>query len=121
MRSIGVLGAKNGGRRPPILSPQAGRRELRLELGSICRPDSRMNADTSRTFIGRSVPRLEDANLLRGRGHFVDDIVLPGLLNACFVRSPVAHARLLGIDTRKACALPGGHAVPTSNELARAA
>src|SRR5262249_17350434 len=73
--------------------------------------------EISGTLIGRSVRRIEDAPLLRGRGHFVDDIVLPRLLNACFVRSPVAHARLLGIDTRKARALPGVHAVLTYEDL----
>src|SRR5262245_39763000 len=73
--------------------------------------------ETSRNWIGRALPRLEDATLLRGAGRFVDDIALPGLLHACFVRSPVAHARLHRIDTAKARALPGVHAVLTYQDL----
>src|SRR4029077_19510822 len=72
---------------------------------------------TARTFMGRAVTRLEDHTLLRGAGRFIDDIVLPGLLHACFVRSPVAHARLTGIDTDKARALPGVRAVLTYRDL----
>jgi aerobic carbon-monoxide dehydrogenase large subunit len=72
---------------------------------------------TARTFMGRAVTRLEDHTLLRGAGHFIDDIALPGLLHACFVRSPVAHARLTGIDADKARALPGVRAVLTYRDL----
>ena len=55
--------------------------------------------------------------LLRGRGRFVDDIALPGLLHASFVRSPVAHARLKHIDGEEARALPGVRAVLTYRDL----
>ena len=41
---------------------------------------------------GRPRARVEDARLLTGRGVFVDDVVLPGMLHACFVRSPFARA-----------------------------
>ena len=75
------------------------------------------DGERPRTFVGRSVRRIEDAPLLRGAGRFVDDIVLPGMLNACFVRSPIAHARLLAIDTAKARALPGVHAVLSYKDL----
>ena len=68
-------------------------------------------------WMGRAVTRLEDGNLLRGAGRFIDDIELPGLLHACFVRSPVAHARLTGIDVAKARASPGVRAVLTYREL----
>ena len=67
--------------------------------------------------MGRPVLRLEDGKLLRGGGRFIDDIELPGLLHACFVRSPVAHARLTGVDKDKARALPGVRAVLTYREL----
>jgi carbon-monoxide dehydrogenase large subunit len=72
---------------------------------------------TARTFMGRAVTRLEDHTLLRGAGRFIDDIALPGLLHACFVRSPVAHARLTAIDTDKARAVPGARAVLTYRDL----
>src|SRR6185436_17840587 len=50
------------------------------------------------TGFGAAVPRKEDPALLRGEGQFVDDIHLPGMLHAAFVRSPHAHARIGGID-----------------------
>ena len=67
--------------------------------------------------LARPALRVEDATLLRGRGRFVDDIALPGLLHASFVRSPVAHARLNGIDVGAARALPGVRAVFTYRDL----
>jgi carbon-monoxide dehydrogenase large subunit len=76
-----------------------------------------MSADSTHAPLARPTLRIEDAALLRGHGRFVDDIVLPGLLHAIFVRSPVAHARLNGIDTSAAKALPGVHAVFTYRDL----
>lgn len=63
--------------------------------------------------FGRSVRRVEDPALLSGRARFVDDIALPGLLAAAFVRSPFPHAKVRGIDTAPALALDGVHAVYT--------
>ncbi len=56
--------------------------------------------------------------MLRGRGRFVDDIHLPGLLHAAFLRSPVAHARIRGLDLRRAAAAPGVAAVFGHAEIA---
>jgi carbon-monoxide dehydrogenase large subunit len=67
--------------------------------------------------FGARITRLEDPVLLTGRGHFVDDVNLPGVLHAAFVRSPHAHARLRGIDTKAAGALPGVHAVFTAADM----
>ena len=67
--------------------------------------------------IGRSVPRLEDEPLLKGEGRFIDDIRLPGMLEAAFVRSPHAHAAIRGIDKTAALALPGVHAVYSRADL----
>jgi aerobic carbon-monoxide dehydrogenase large subunit len=67
--------------------------------------------------LARPALRVEDATLLRGRGRFVDDIALPGVLQASFVRSPVAHARLNGIDVSAARAVPGVRAVFTYSDL----
>jgi aerobic carbon-monoxide dehydrogenase large subunit len=58
-------------------------------------------------LFGASVPRREDPRLLRGEGRFVDDIKLPGMLHAAFVRSPHAHAAIAGIRTEAAAARPG--------------
>lgn len=70
------------------------------------------------TAIGRSVPRLEDHRLLRGRGRFHDDVNRPGQLWLRVVRSPAAHARIRGIDTSSAARLPGVAGVITAADLA---
>jgi aerobic carbon-monoxide dehydrogenase large subunit len=62
-------------------------------------------------WIGRSVPRVEDAVLLRGGASFVDDLPFPDALQACFVRSPFAHGLIRHIGTEAARAVPGVHAV----------
>ncbi len=67
--------------------------------------------------FGARVKRLEDPALLAGRGRFVDDIKLPGILHACFVRSPHAHALIRAIDSGPATAMPGVHAVLTAVDL----
>jgi carbon-monoxide dehydrogenase large subunit len=68
-------------------------------------------------LFGRSVLRLEDHKLLRGAGRFVDDIALPGVLHAAFVRSPVAHGLIRHIDTAAARAVEGVRAVLTYADL----
>jgi carbon-monoxide dehydrogenase large subunit len=68
-------------------------------------------------YAGSRVSRVEDARLLTGAGTFVDDIVRPGMLHACFVRSPHPRARILGIDHAEALALDGVHAVFTAADL----
>jgi carbon-monoxide dehydrogenase large subunit len=55
--------------------------------------------------------------LLTGHGTFVDDIIRPGMLHACFVRSPFARARINGIDTTRALRLPGVRAVFTAADI----
>jgi carbon-monoxide dehydrogenase large subunit len=67
--------------------------------------------------FGARVTRLEDPALLSGRGRFVDDVKLPGTLHACFVRSPHAHAKLLGFDTKATLTMPGVHAVISAADL----
>ena len=61
--------------------------------------------------------RVEDGPLLRGRGRYVDDLDIPGALHVVFLRSPVAHGRLKGIDAGAAKAVPGVHAVLTFADL----
>lgn len=67
--------------------------------------------------MGRSVQRVEDPQLLTGQGRFLDDITLPGMLHAVFVRSPVAHAHISSIDTSEALAVDGVIAVYTAKDL----
>ncbi|GHE76893.1 dehydrogenase [Amycolatopsis deserti] len=68
-------------------------------------------------WVGASVPRREDPRLLTGRGRFVDDIALPGMLHASFVRSTVAHGRITGIDLSATLAVEGVVAAYTAADL----
>lgn len=68
-------------------------------------------------WIGKPMRRREDARLLRGEGHFVGDIRLPGMLHMVVARSPFAHARLVRIGTAAAAAVPGVRAVITAVDL----
>lgn len=68
-------------------------------------------------YVGRAVQRVEDPRLLSGRGRYLDDITLPGMLHAAFVRSPHAHARIISIDPSEALALDGVVAVYTAKDL----
>ena len=58
-------------------------------------------------YIGQSVPRREDRNLLLGRGEFVADIQLPGMIHAAFARSPLPHATIGAVDLDAARAVDG--------------
>lgn len=58
--------------------------------------------ETPRPYVGQSILRLEDARLLRGRASYVDDVRLPGMLHAAFLRSPFAHASITRIDAAAA-------------------
>jgi len=71
--------------------------------------------------IGAPMLRKEDAELITGQGRFVDDIRLPGMLHIAFVRSPLAHATIGAIDTKRALAVPGVQAVFTADDLPFAA
>src|SRR5262249_58645937 len=69
-------------------------------------------------YTGARIKRSEDPRILTGAGRYVDDIKLPGMLHAAFVRSPLAHARVLAVDVSAAQALPGVVAVLTGADLA---
>ncbi|MCH8868412.1 MAG: xanthine dehydrogenase family protein molybdopterin-binding subunit, partial [Chloroflexi bacterium] len=70
------------------------------------------------SLFGASIKRREDPRLIIGRGTFVDDVKLAGMLHMTFVRSPYAHANIKSIDASKAKALDGVVAVYTGEELA---
>ena len=67
--------------------------------------------------IGCARKRKEDPRFIQGKGNYVDDVKLPGMLYGEVVRSPFAHARIVSINTEKAAALPGVHAVLTAEDL----
>jgi len=68
-------------------------------------------------FVGQSVVRVEDGRILTGRGRYMDDIVLPGMLEGVFLRSDVGHARIASVDAEHARSMPGVVAVITAAEL----
>jgi aerobic carbon-monoxide dehydrogenase large subunit len=68
--------------------------------------------------FGDRMPRKEDGRFIRGKGNYVDDVRLPGMLHSALLRSPYAHARINSVDTSAALELPGVHAVITGNDLA---
>ena len=70
--------------------------------------------------MGHSVKRKEDARLIQGKGNYVDDVHLPRMVYGHVVRSPYAHARLIGINVENAMKLPGVLAVITGADLAKA-
>ncbi len=70
------------------------------------------------TYTGQSIKRFEDHRLLTGQSSFVDDMTRPGMLHALIIRSPHGHARIRGIDTSAATALPGVAAVITASDIA---
>jgi carbon-monoxide dehydrogenase large subunit len=76
-----------------------------------------MTGIAAERYTGASIKRSEDPRILTGSGRYVDDIKLPGMLHAAFVRSPLAHARVLSVDVSAARALPGVVAVYTGAEL----
>src|SRR5919109_999037 len=72
-------------------------------------------------FIGDRLLRKEDPRLVQGQGRYVGDIALPGMLHAAIVRSPHAHARIVGIDASRAFEAPGVAGVVTFADLGDAA
>jgi len=85
--------------------------------------ETRADKDTSTgittgRYIGQRVRRKEDPRLLTGRGQFVDDISLPGMLHVAFARSAIARGNILSINTTLARDVPGVHAVYTQQDLA---
>lgn len=70
-------------------------------------------------YFGATVKRREDPRFLRGEGRFVDDVTLPGVLHAAFVRSPHAHARIVKIRAESAATAPGVVRVFTFADLER--
>ncbi len=81
-------------------------------------PDALSALDRPNSYIGKTVPRPNLERLLQGRGLYVSDIELPRMAHVVFLRSPHAHAKILGIDAAAAKRMPGVIAVVTGQELA---
>ena len=67
--------------------------------------------------FGDRMPRKEDGRFIRGKGKYVDDVRLPGMLHSAIVRSPFAHAKINNVDVSAALELQGVHAVITGADL----
>ena len=71
------------------------------------------------SYVGRTLPRAGAKTAVAGRGRYTDDVLLPRMLHAAFVRSPYAHARILGIGVEAARRQPGVALVMTGKDLKR--
>jgi len=76
-----------------------------------------VQTDQKPRYVGQALKRREDPRLITGRGSYIDDIKLPGMLHVALVRSPYAHATIKSIDASKALALPGVVAVFTGEDM----
>lgn len=81
---------------------------MSIDLNKVDRPNS---------YIGKTVPRPNARKLVEGRGQYVDDVHLPRTVHVAYLRSPYAHARINGIDTEAAKAIPGVLRVFTGHDL----
>jgi 2-furoyl-CoA dehydrogenase large subunit len=70
-------------------------------------------------YIGQALPVIEDRRFVRGRGRYINDLELPGLLHVAIVPAPVAHARLLRVDVSRALRYPGVVTAFTGQEIQR--
>ena len=77
----------------------------------------KMLFDQPNRYIGQPVPRADAQRLLMGRGRFVDDMQAPRMVHAAFLRSPVAHGRIVSLDVSAARAMPGVVAIVTGDDL----
>jgi aerobic carbon-monoxide dehydrogenase large subunit len=73
---------------------------------------------TAEPEIGKARRRKEDEHLITGRTRWTDNLVLPGMQHLAILRSPLAHARITGIDTTEARSMPGVVAIFTGADLA---
>lgn len=80
-------------------------------------PAETMEREEKLQGVGCSRKRKEDPRFIQGKGNYVDDIKLPGMLVGDIVRSPHAHAKIISINKEKALALPGVHAVLVADDL----
>src|SRR5437016_7564123 len=69
--------------------------------------------------IGESIKRKEDSRFLHGKGNYIDDLALPGMLHMSILRSPHAHARIKSVDTSTASGMPGVIAVVAGELMAQ--
>ena len=69
--------------------------------------------------IGKRLPRIDAKEKVRGQAYYTDDLKVPGMLCGMILRSPIAHARILRIDTSRALRVPGVKAVITGDDTVK--
>ena len=97
--------------------PEAPAHDHRRKHATRILPTTWLDNDQKPCGHGRML-RKEDPRFIRGRGNYVDDVQLPGMLHLAILRSPFAHARIVSIDTTAAQAHPKVKAVVTGADLA---
>src|SRR6202035_3121030 len=93
--------------RARALTPRSRTLSLHIEGQRVRLHSSASSMNDTGPYVGRSLLRREDQRLLTGQGQFVADLVLPRMLHAVLVRSPLAHARIRNVDLSRARAAPG--------------
>src|ERR1700719_4088735 len=86
--------------------------------GASTNPDGLSMLDRPNSYIGKVVPRPNLERLMQGRGLYVSDMELPRMAHVAFLRSPYAHAKIIGIDAAAAKRMPGVIAIVTGEDLA---
>ena len=90
---------------------------LRLRRTGRCGESDKVTS-VGEAYVGRPVERIEDLRLLTGKGCYVDDLSIPGMLHAAILRSSVAHGRLVSVDASRALEMPDVYAVITGADIA---
>src|ERR1700719_451764 len=86
--------------------------------GASTNPEILSVLDRPNSYIGKVVPRPNLERLMQGRGLYVSDMELPRMAHVAFLRSPHAHAKIIGIDAAAAKRMPGVIAIVTGEHLA---
>ena len=97
--------------------PPSDRRQSPASPGRTALAAGVEASEAAGRFVGQSIKRVEDRRLVAGTGQYVDDVRLPGMLHAAFLRSDLARARIRHLDTSAAAGLAGVHSVLTAEDL----
>ena len=117
-RSSGALTSVAGGLLEPLGKKQVQKLIDGLQAALQCSQRGHIVSGDGKKWVGKAVPRKEEERLLRGLGKFADDIKLRDMLYLRFVRSPYAHAKIVGVDTAEAEKIPGVVCTLTGAEIA---
>src|ERR1700751_2511023 len=93
-------------------------RGARTMTEAFANPEGLSVLDRPNSYIGKTVPRPNLDRLMQGRGQYVSDLELPRMVHVVFLRSPHAHAKIVGIDIAAAKKLPGVISIVTGQQLA---